>query len=56
MAALRAREIGGGRGEVIAHQAWRDVTPARILIVEDDRVVARDLAQQLTSMVILLPA
>jgi CheY-like chemotaxis protein len=50
MAALRAREIGGGRGEVIAQQAWRDVTPARILIVEDDRVVARDLAQQLTSM------
>jgi PAS domain S-box-containing protein len=26
------------------------VTPARILIVEDDRVVARDLAQQLASM------
>src|ERR1700733_8962042 len=26
------------------------MTPARILIVEDDRVVARDLAQQLTAM------
>jgi PAS domain S-box-containing protein len=37
-------------GSAITQDHPRLVTPARILIVEDDRIVARDLAQQLTRM------
>lgn len=40
----------GWSGCAITQDHPRRVTPARILIVEDDRIVARDLAQQLTRM------